>query len=105
MTKALLAIASLLLLVACGGSGVQIHSDEYGELWPFTMSEGSLNCQREDQSSGRLLVTFQTNGIMYGLNGSARSFGFTDAKSIMKPGKTGADLQRLIDRGLSICRD
>jgi hypothetical protein len=40
---------------------------------------------------------------MYGVNGSARAFGYPDHASILKAGKTGADVQPLIDRGLSLC--
>jgi len=53
----------------------------------------------------RQLVTLDTgNGIQYGINGSARSFGFPDVKAIQKPGTAGIHLQPFIDRGLTLCR-
>jgi hypothetical protein len=50
-------------------------------------------------------VTLDTgNGIQYGLNGSAKTFGFPDSASILKPGIVGNDLQPFIERGLTLCK-
>lgn len=93
-----------LMLCACGASGTKVTSAEYGDRWPFTIDEGTLRCDAESRRSRRLFVTLDDGtGIMYALNGSARSFGYPDHKSILKPGKTGADLRPFIERGLTLC--
>jgi len=81
-----------------------VSAEEFGELWPFTVASGTLRCERESQRSQRLFVTLDTgNGIYWGLNGSARSFGYPDGFEILKPGKVGSDLQPFISRGLALC--
>jgi hypothetical protein len=93
-----------LLLSACGRPGIRVTSAEYGEAWPFTVQSGTLNCERESRRSNRLFVTLDTgDGIMYGLNGAAQSFGYPAHRSILKPGKTGADVQPFIKLGLTLC--
>lgn len=87
---------------ACGPSGIHISSAEYGPVWPFTVTEGTLRC---DADGPRKYVTLDTGkGIYYALNGSAKAFGYPDAVSIQKPGTTGVDLQPFIQRGLTLCR-
>jgi hypothetical protein len=94
-----------LLIGACDTQNIHVTSAEYGEAWPFTVAAGTLRCDREGRLSGRLLVTLDTgDGIMYGLNGSAQSFGYPSYRSILKPGKTGADVQPFIQRGLTLCK-
>lgn len=93
------------LSTACSGpSGVDVQRAAYGEAWPFTIDGGTIQCEHESARSQRLLVTLENNGIAYGLNGSAIDFGFPHHKSILKPDKTGADVQRFIDIGLASCR-
>ena len=95
---------TIVALAACGAPGDRVTSAEFGEAWPFTISDGTLRCERESQRSPRLLVTLDTgDGIMYALNGSAISFGYPHHRSILKQGKTGADVQPLITRGLKLC--
>jgi hypothetical protein len=72
-----------------------VSAAEYGDRWPFSLEAGTLKCERESASSSRLLVTLDNgDGIMYALNGSAKSFGYPDSASILKPGKTGAIYSR-----------
>lgn len=104
MLRVALALVLAGLVSACSG-GVKVTSAEYGAEWPFTIYEGTLDCQRESARSDRLLVTLNDgNGIMYGLNGSAQSFGYPEHRAILKPGKTGADVQPFIERGLTLCQ-
>jgi hypothetical protein len=104
-----LAVLALPVYLAFGCSGVDrnghISAAEYGPSWPFTVADGTLACTHESRRSARMFVTFDSgNRIEYGLNGSARDFGFPDpSNSIMKPDKTGADLQPFIARGLRLC--
>lgn len=49
-------------------SGQKVTSEEYGEDWPFTVSEGIVHCY-----DGREYV-FQTGGTKYSLNGWADTF-------------------------------
>lgn len=97
--------AVLIVLLAssggCGSDGIPVSSTEYGERWPFTVASGTLRCDRDGP---RQYVTLDTGkGIYYALNGSAKSFGYPDSADILKSGKTGADLQPLIQRGLTAC--
>jgi hypothetical protein len=89
-------------LISCGQSGIHVSRAEFGDAWPFTVSEGTLRC---DTDGPRKYITLDTgNGIHYGINGSARSFGFPDVASIQKAGTVGVDLQPFIERGLTLCR-
>jgi hypothetical protein len=102
MSRLVLAACISAVLVGCGRSTIRVTQQEFGERWPFTVPEGRLRC---DKDGAREYVTLDTGkGIYYALNGSARSFGFPDSKTIQKPGTTGADLQPFIDRGLRLCR-
>lgn len=81
-----------------------VTRDDYEPNWPFTISKGTVECQHESRRSARVFVTLDTgSGIAYGLNGSAKDFGFPDSKAIMKPDATGADLQPFIKMGLAMC--
>lgn len=101
----------ILLIVTASASigcaspaGIPVSAAQSGEAWPFTIASGTLRCSAERYKSPRLLVTLDTgDGIEYGLNGTARQFGFPDGMKILKHGKTGADLQPFITRGLMLC--
>jgi hypothetical protein len=86
----------------CGGpTGIDVSAAEYGDRWPFELVRGTLRC---DNDGARKYVTFDAgNGIWYALNGSAKSFGYPDAKAIQKPSTTGIHLQPFIERGLTLC--
>lgn len=100
MKKPLTAVAVFVLL-SCTPADVKVTSAEYGASWPFTIAEGRLQCQTDGP---RKLVTLSTSkGIDYALNGSAKTFGFPDSASILKPGLTGIHLQPFIDRALPLC--
>lgn len=81
---------------------IRVTRAEFGDAWPFTVPEGALRCQTDRQ---RKYVTLDTgDGIWYGLNGSAKDFGFPDSASILKPGIVGNNLQPFIARGLTLCK-
>lgn len=90
-------------LIACSdNSGIRVTRAGFGASWPFTVDAGTLRC---DTDGPRKHVTLDTgNGIQYGLNGSAKTFGFPDSASISKPGIVGNDLQPFIERGLTLCK-
>lgn len=91
------------LVVGCGGNPTRtpVSSAEYGEGWPFTLAQGTLECVTDGP---RQIITLDAgNGIAYGLNGTAREAGFPDHRGILKPEKTSADVQPLITKGLTLC--
>jgi hypothetical protein len=91
-------------LSACRGnpSSISVARSEYGEAWPFTIESGTLECQKNGLQE---IVTLKTaTGVTYALNGSAKSAGFPDSASILKPGKEGGDVVRFISKGLKLCR-
>ncbi len=92
-------------MFACGNSeppGIRVTSQEFGNLWRFTIAEGKLLC--ETDRARKLILLDTGNGIQYGINGSAREFGFPDGRSILKDGFVLANLQPFIDRGLTLCK-
>ncbi len=58
--------------------GIRVSRQEFGNQWPLTVPEGTLRCETDGP---RQLVALDTgDGIQYGINGSARSFGFQTVK-------------------------
>ncbi len=86
----------------------EINKDQFGERWPFTVDRGILRCEHG------MYVTFENNGLIYGVNGAASSFyksdlNFHDIVSICqddielgKPFKK--DIQPIINAGLKLCK-
>lgn len=107
-------LATVLLVAACGSSGVDIDPTPrpteagfiteaaYGSAWPFTKPSGVLRCV---ESAGRPLVTFSPgDGIEYALNGAAIDFGFPELDATILtdfPDKTG--VLPLIEQALEDC--
>ena len=97
-----------LLLAGCGGEkGRGIQQGEYGQSWPFTVSEGRLSCVWS--SEHRQMVTFiAPNGIEYALNGEAQSSGFfRSVEPIRQPEPNNPQLLKrlnpMIENGLKLC--
>lgn len=68
--KVTIALFFLLGLSISYARSVQITESEYGEGWPLTVQNGTLNCT----PLGTLgIVTFNSNGITYAVNGTARA--------------------------------
>jgi hypothetical protein len=82
-----------------------ITAAEFGDAWPFTVPAGTLTCTPSGKADGRLLVTFGTgDGIEYGINGSARDFGFPDPdETIVTDYPDLSGLDPIIERGLRLC--
>jgi len=51
-----------------GESGLEVSAVEYGDQWPFTVERGWVNCEKE------MALTFESDGILYGLNGFGLSW-------------------------------
>lgn len=101
-------IVGCVFLVTSGGDpadrGRLVRASDDTAAWPFTFSQGTITCQPESRRSARRFVTIDVGGgIEYGLNGSAIGFGFPDGRRMLKPDKTPADIQPLIDIGLALC--
>jgi hypothetical protein len=94
-------VLAVLLSIACGGRpGIPVAESDSTD-WPFTVTAGTLRCE---VNGPRKMVTLDTGtGIYYGLNGAARGFGYPDGLKILKPDKTGADVQPYITKGLTLC--
>src|SRR5438067_6794663 len=86
IAKAVFAAATLMLACFSAFAGsAKITKVEFGEKWPFTVSEGVLTCTPYGQLH---LITFSANGKVYGLNGTARNLakerGFAEIDEIWK---------------------
>ena len=98
----------LFSLAGCGGEkGRGIQQGEYGQSWPFTVSEGRLSCVWS--SEHRQMVTFiAPNGIEYALNGEAQSSGFFRSVEPIRQSEPSNPqllkrLNPMIENGLKLC--
>jgi hypothetical protein len=85
---------------------IHVTEKEYGEKWPFTVTEGQLGC-----IGGSRAVIFIANGKTYAVNGMAINqagrMGWSKLDEIWKknpqiPG-AGISISVIIDKGLSLC--
>ncbi len=85
-----------------------ITQTELGDQWPFTVSQGTLECIPPG------IVTFRVNDKIYAVNGLASSRGYTKIDEIWQedPAKLGKwqaglitkmDLTNIIKKGLDLC--
>lgn len=89
---------------------MQITESEYGEEWPLTVKEGTINCK----SLGTLgIITFNANGIIYAVNGTAkaraRQNGWREINEIWKDNPNPQygpkiNIAPLVQKGLSLCK-
>lgn len=85
---------------------VRITKDEYGDDWPFTVSEGVL----EGAGSGGLgEVLFTADGVTYAVNGTAKQTGkYVDIEKIWADDPALEGLKKnigpIVDRGLGLCK-
>jgi|SRR6267143_4487554 len=86
-----------------------IRAADYGDRWPFTVSEGIIECTPFRESLH--VLTFTSGGQTYGLNGTARNLarekGNAEITVIWKddPKNGGAKINigPIIDKALSLC--
>jgi hypothetical protein len=72
--------------------------------WPFTVSHGILGCA-EPPLPGE--VTFNVEGTVYGINGTALDQGLPEVNPIWRSAGGGlkVDIGRMIERGLKLCEE
>lgn len=75
--KVLIAAFTCAISVSASANSVMITAEEYGDAWPFTVSEGQLHCKNN-------AVGFLVEGVDYGLNGTATSAGLAPIEPIWK---------------------
>ena len=82
------------------GSSTEVSQAAWtGSEWPFTVPNGILGCTRPG------IVTFDADGTVYGLNGTALDHGYPTVDPIWKSATLGpqADLGPMIQKGLALC--
>jgi hypothetical protein len=72
--------------------------------WPFTVSHGILGCT-EPPSPGK--VTFNVEGTVYGINGTALDQGLPEVNPVWRSAGGGlrVDIGGMIERGLKLCEE
>ncbi|MBX9936142.1 MAG: YebY family protein [Burkholderiaceae bacterium] len=103
---AIFAIMSMTGIVAAAQSGkIEISRSQMGKDWPFTVDKGTLRCASS-------MVTFEANGTIYAINGTASSraasMGWRDVSPIWKenmeiPG-TKIGIGSVTNKGLELCK-
>lgn len=56
------------VVVLSMGGGKRVTAEEFGQDWPFSVNEGSVNCE------GNSALTFTSRGTVYALNGNATAY-------------------------------
>jgi hypothetical protein len=74
----LTALSLVLMLGACGESGVSVKRADYGNDWPFNVEEGVEDCVRG------MNAIFRHAGAVYGLNGKAVQSGYIRINDIWR---------------------
>jgi hypothetical protein len=110
-TRFQLIIAAIGLSVSIAHSaGTSASRTEYGDKWPYTIPEGTLNCEiRMAGGYKKQDVTISYNGKTYAINGSARSSGkYRPLEEIWRddPRFAGSKIPDpgIIQKGLALCR-
>jgi Protein of unknown function (DUF2511) len=101
------AVVVSLLTSACADStsssqtSTTIRRADFRKWWPFKVKEGTLVCV------GAGAVTFEANGTVYAVNGTAGGQGFAEIELIWRddPDNPGlkVNIGPVIDRGLALC--
>jgi hypothetical protein len=80
---------------------VMITAEQYGEDWPFTVSEGTLRCEHTSS------IVFITEGRKYAVNGTAMGTGGLDLDPIWAADPKGISpkisIGNIIQTGLALC--
>mgnify|MGYP001588487369 CR=1 FL=1 len=91
-------------LAGCSGTATtssdhsrEVSRDTFEGTWPFTVSEGTLECNGS-------AVTFTTDGVTYGVNGTSLS-DHARPEAIWQDAEGGlqVDMSDMIDAGLALC--
>lgn len=113
VAAALVSAAACLTLSACSSGDSSISGESSGKSievskttwrdgeWPFTVPRGILGCTPPGE------VTFNVEGKVYGLNGTALDHGLPEVNPIWRPAPEGlkVDIGGMIDRGLKRCEE
>ena len=104
----------ILILAGCSIEGypAKVTQAEYGEQWPFTVAEGTIDCNPSVDNSGRDVV-LRVGEDVYAVNGKARGTAqktglYKDLAEIWRdqPANNGGKVaipDKLIQQGLKIC--
>lgn len=89
-----------------------VRQADYGEAWPFTVTDGVLSCIAD---AGRVAVLFESGGVRYALNGTAQGkttmakLGLSDIRAIWRddPSSPGAKVGMgpMLDRAAKLACD
>jgi Protein of unknown function (DUF2511) len=86
------------------GKGIEVSSKTWHEgEWPFTVPSGILGCTQPPFPGE---VTFNVDGTVYGLNGTALDSGYKGVEPIWRPDPSDGlkvSVGRMIERGLKLC--
>ena len=93
---------------AMGGTAT-VRAADYGDRWPFTVSEGVIECAPFREKLH--VLTFTSGGKTYGLNGTARTLakekGYAEITGIWRddPMNGGAkiNIEPIIEKALTLC--
>jgi hypothetical protein len=105
----LLGVALIASIARAVAGTATIRAADYGDRWPFTVSEGVIECTLFQENLH--ILTFASGGKTYGLNGTARNLarekGYAEIAAIWKddPKNTGTKINigPVIDKALSLC--
>jgi hypothetical protein len=88
----------------------KITESEYGEKWPLSVQNGTLNCT----PLGTLaIVTFTANGVTYAVNGTAKARakqnGWREINEIWRDNPNPQhgpkiNIGPIVEKGLSLCK-
>ena len=77
----LIAAALVLPLAAClSEEDRTVRASDFGDAWPFTVSEGRVNCFK----AGHTLTFAPSSAVSYALTGGARADGYADITPIWR---------------------
>jgi hypothetical protein len=101
ITKRLPAAPPPVPALALGRTKNTVTAADFGEAWPFTVTEGELHCMGP---ADRQMVVLVVGDTRYAINGNAREsaklFDFADLAAIHRKGRSA---QGVIARGLERC--
>jgi len=70
-------VSLIVFLSSCSKPGFELTEEQYGIKWPLTVPSGYVECKNNS-------VVFHANGKTYGVNGLAKSRGYSSIDEIWK---------------------